>query len=134
MPIKPENKARYPSAWKKISRRVRDEAGNVCEWCKAPNGQIICRGDGSYMLEDGETYCDTTGQFLGVLRGSEYDGVRMVKVILTVAHLDHQPENCARDNLVALRQKCHLTYEAKLHAANANATRRAKLAVGDLFA
>ena len=34
------------------------------------------------------------------------------RVVLTVAHLDHQPENCADDNLAALCQKCHNRYDA----------------------
>jgi 5-methylcytosine-specific restriction endonuclease McrA len=46
------------------------------------------------------------------------------KVILTVAHLDHDPMNCDLDNLKALCQKCHLTYDAKQHAINASITRR----------
>jgi hypothetical protein len=46
------------------------------------------------------------------------------KVILTVAHLDHDPANCADDNLAALCQLEHLRYDAKHHAANAAATRR----------
>jgi 5-methylcytosine-specific restriction endonuclease McrA len=48
------------------------------------------------------------------------------KVILTVAHLDHNPANCADDNLRALCQKCHLTYDAQHHAKNAARTRRKK--------
>lgn len=37
------------------------------------------------------------------------------RVILTVAHLDHQPENCDRDNLRAMCQRCHLAYDAEEH-------------------
>ena len=33
-------------------------------------------------------------------------------VVLTTAHLDHTPENCADDNLVALCQRCHNRYDA----------------------
>jgi hypothetical protein len=29
------------------------------------------------------------------------------KVVLTIAHLDHTPENCARENLKCLCQRCH---------------------------
>lgn len=39
------------------------------------------------------------------------------KVILTVAHLDHQPENCDYDNLMAMCQRCHLRYDAHHHKA-----------------
>jgi 5-methylcytosine-specific restriction endonuclease McrA len=33
------------------------------------------------------------------------------KVVLTVAHLDHNPQNCADENLRALCQRCHLSYD-----------------------
>lgn len=33
------------------------------------------------------------------------------KVVLTVAHLDHAPENCDDANLAALCQKCHNNYD-----------------------
>ena len=52
------------------------------------------------------------------------------RVILTVAHLDHDPSNCSDDNLRALCQKCHLSYDAEHHAKNARRTRQAKLTEG----
>lgn len=86
MPIRPENKRRYPKDWKKISERIRFErAGNKCEVCGAEN----------YKPHP--------------ITGS--------KVILTVAHLDHQPENCGDDNLKAMCQRCHLKYDAHHHRA-----------------
>lgn len=39
------------------------------------------------------------------------------RVILTVAHLDHTPENCADENLLALCQRCHNQHDAKTRAA-----------------
>ncbi len=44
-------------------------------------------------------------------------------VILTTAHLDHDPANCARDNLRAWCQRCHLRYDQALHIAHARQTR-----------
>lgn len=35
---------------------------------------------------------------------------------LTVAHLDHDPSNCRRDNLAALCAPCHPRYDAGHHA------------------
>ena len=35
---------------------------------------------------------------------------------LTVHHIDHQPENCARENLIALCAPCHLKADAQFHA------------------
>ena len=46
------------------------------------------------------------------------------RVILTVAHLDHDTTNNARENLRALCQRCHLRYDAQLHAMHAAQTRR----------
>ena len=43
-------------------------------------------------------------------------------VVLTVAHLDHQPENCDPANLMAMCQACHLAYDRDHHAD----TRRAR--------
>ena len=38
------------------------------------------------------------------------------RVVLTVAHLDHTPENCDPSNLRALCQRCHNKYDAKHRA------------------
>jgi 5-methylcytosine-specific restriction endonuclease McrA len=55
------------------------------------------------------------------------------RVVLTVAHLDHDPQNCSDENLRALCQRCHLRYDARHHARNAAATRyRKKVASGQL--
>ena len=35
---------------------------------------------------------------------------------LTVSHIDHNPANCAAENLRALCAPCHLRYDAKHHA------------------
>ena len=54
-------------------------------------------------------------------------------VVLTVAHMDHTPENCAEENLKALCQRCHLNYDRKQHVANAARNRRLKLNNLELF-
>jgi hypothetical protein len=45
------------------------------------------------------------------------------RVVLTVAHLDHTPENCADDNLAALCQRCHNRYDAPMRRAGVKARR-----------
>lgn len=59
--------------------------------------------------------------------------LRIVKIILTVAHLDHRPENCTDENLKALCQRCHNRYDAPMRAAGRKARKRATQATGDLF-
>lgn len=107
MPIRPENKARYPKDWKAISQACRDRAGNRCEGSPAfPD----CRA------ENGKPH-PVTGS----------------KVVLTTAHLDHTPENCGNDNLKAWCQKCHNTYDAPMRRAGIAERKRNSQAVGDMF-
>lgn len=142
MPIKPENKSRYPANWKAIRAEVLERAGNCCEKCGVRNGDRIVRGkgddDATYMISDGRVFCAETGKYLGRPRMADYectgDGV---DIVLTIAHLDHVPENCGesgnRANLRAWCQRCHLRYDAEHHAINARATRHSRKAIGDLF-
>lgn len=39
MPIRPENRKRYPPDWKQIREAIRQRAGDCCEWCGARNGE-----------------------------------------------------------------------------------------------
>jgi len=142
MPIRPENKNRYPKDWKAISLRIRERAGQKCENCSTPNGELIRRGisdDGLHVWRlasdtpymDG--YCADTG---AVVPGTGEDAVcwgRAVKVVLTVAHLDHMPENCADDNLKAWCQRCHNIYDMPMRKAGIAERARLQLAAGDLF-
>lgn len=47
---------------------------------------------------------------------------------MSVHHLDHDPSNNARENLIALCSGCHLRRDAAWHARNASHTRAVKLA------
>lgn len=137
MPIKPENKARYPANWKAIRAMILLRAWNCCEQCKVENGSRIARGAGrcenTYQTSDAEVYCADTGRHIGRVRMSDYEVKNMVDIVLTIAHLDHTPENCDPANLRALCQRCHLRYDAQHHAETARATRRARLNNLDLF-
>lgn len=93
MPIRPENRARYPKDWKDISLRIRARDGNHCKWCGVPNGALVHRtGQRTWRLHEHNSAC------LGEPCGA-------TKIVLTVAHLDHTPENVEDTNLVALCQK-----------------------------
>lgn len=138
MPIKPENKDRYPKDWKQIRARILERAGNCCEWCHVPNKARITRGAGSdaetYMDANANVWCANTGEHFGRTHMSNFEcNGKWINVVLTIAHLDHTPENCADDNLRALCQRCHLKHDREHHAATAKATRRARLKTPDLF-
>lgn len=84
MPIKPENKHRYPSNWKEIRATILLRAKNCCEFCGVPNYMIIWRDDFGKWHEAPEGHeSDAMAE----------DATKFVKIILTIAHLDHQPEN-----------------------------------------
>ena len=113
MPISKENAARYPKDWKAISQRIRfDRAGGRCE----------CEGECGI---DHEGRCTAEHGKPNPMTGAN--------VILTTAHLDHTPESCGDDNLKAMCQRCHLRYDRHHHAVNAQATRRRKLGMPDMF-
>lgn len=48
------------------------------------------------------------------------------RIRLTVHHIDHNPQNCHPDNLIALCAVCHLRADALWHARNAAITRAEK--------
>ena len=113
MPIRPENKHRYPADWPGISLAIRTRAG----WRRECEGEC---GRGTHAGR-----CPNQHGEPAYGSGS--------RVVLTTAHLDHTPENCAPDNLRAMCQACHLHYDRDHHAATRYRTRRAGQAVAELF-
>lgn len=108
--------SRYPKNWKtEIRPRILAREENRCKWCHAENGASLpkpCCDEASYN-ERGK--CHSCGR-------------RRPRVVLTVAHLDHDTTNNTDDNLAALCQRCHLTYDARHHAGNARRTRERRKA------
>lgn len=107
MPIRPENRARYPKDWKQIVEQVRERSGDACEGspafpdCRAPNGQPH----------------PVTGS----------------RVVLTTGHLDHTPETRDLAKLRHWCQRCHLVYDREHHAETTAATRRGRANTLELF-
>ncbi|MGE0333186.1 MAG: hypothetical protein AB7P37_21105 [Ramlibacter sp.] len=50
--------------------------------------------------------------------------IKIIRIVLTVAHLDHTPEHCDDDNLRAWCQRHHLAYDQKHHLTTAYMSRR----------
>ena len=86
MPIKPENKARYPKDWALRSRFIRHyRARNKCEWCRAENG-----------------------------KPHPITGSKVVLTVAHI--FDHRPEAANFLNLAALCQRCHNRHDASIRA------------------
>lgn len=107
MPIKPENRERYPDDWPEISQRIRFErAGGQCE----------CEGECGH---DHGGRCEA--------RHGEAHPVTQSKVILTTAHRHHAAiEDVADGDLFAACQRCHNAYDRPMRQRNAAETRARK--------
>lgn len=130
-PIRPENLERYPADWPAISTRIRfDRAGGRCECtgqCGTDHAEELERNAATELLDDEELEA-----VFGDLRRcmAEHGRPHPVTdsvVVLTTAHLNHTPEDCAEENLAAMCQRCHLRYDREHHAATRSATRAALL-------
>jgi len=85
----------YHPKWSLISRLIRfKRAKNKCEECSVENYSLVIRL------------------------------ASVTKIVLTVAHLDHNKENNRFHNLKALCQKCHLAYDLGRHIMNRKYGRR----------
>lgn len=112
----------YPPTWKsEIRPRILKRAGDKCEECGVPNGMLILRGeyDGKEVYQDldGWIYDAATSEMIGDDYVGEVDPSgtnKFFPIVLTVAHLDHDPENwnVKDDRLKALCQLHHLRLDA----------------------
>lgn len=113
MRIRPENRDRYPDDWDDISANIRfGRADGRCECrgeCGRPRGYL-----------DTDRRCRNRHDQLAYQTGA--------RVVLTTAHLNHTPEDCRPDNLLALCQGCHLNHDADHHTATRRRTAAAELA------
>ena len=162
MPIKPENRARYPADWPAISLQARERArwrcqhpgctatqysvgrwicwaGRSFEWrplegntpaTTALDREMFMAGEGRNAAGERWTYSQARA-FIDRFVWADDD--RPLVIVLTVAHLNHQPEDCRPENLAAMCQRHHLAHDAEHHRANAQATRRAKSGTLELF-
>ena len=73
----PINYKDYPADWKQIRACILDRDKHRCKFCLVPNGTI------------------------------QPSGKKFIRIVLTIAHLDHDRTNNDSKNLAALCQACH---------------------------
>lgn len=134
----PVDWSKYSPFWKSIRAHILERAANRCEFCGVANHALIIRSTidpARYIRYDEDKDChytmDGTAIRLSEIPGEfefDWNGNHrpMIKVVLTIAHLDHDTTNNADDNLRALCQRCHLKHDARQHAERAAETRRMK--------
>lgn len=95
--------SKYPKNWKEIRARILEREAHKCKFCSAENYSWVQREH------------------------------KPVRIILTIAHLNHDINDNRDENLAALCQRCHIRHDVKQHAWNAAQTRNRKRGLSDLF-
>ena len=95
----------YPADWPTIRARILLRAGNRREGCGLLNGALGVRLAGGAFVE-------TPDHAAGTWTG----GRNVMRVVLTVAHLNHDTGDNRDENLRAWCQQCHNRHDAKMRA------------------
>jgi len=113
--MRKENRHKYCKEWELLSLKIRYEvAKNMCQMCGLTNGFIIERFErGRYRIISSKEIEEITRQAakakISIFKMCSMMG--FTRVILTVAHLDHDESNNEPSNLKALCQRCHLNHD-----------------------
>lgn len=118
----PINYKIYPPNWKtEIVPRILARANNCCEKCGLENGSTVysvryrAKSNWFVTLEEADAQPKTVEAKRNPKTGrvEPVPNPKAVKVVLTIAHLDHDETNwnVQDDRLMAMCQKCHLAYD-----------------------
>lgn len=90
---------KYPLNWKtEIRPMILERAKNCCEFCGVQNYKLILRGEWNntecYQDDNGIIYDANTSEIIGEDCIGEVSSTNnFIKVVLTIAHLDHNVNN-----------------------------------------
>ncbi len=139
MPIKPENMALYPGGstkspeWMAIRAFIRARAGDCCEECGVRNG---AHGARSLLTDEWQDSADdlvTFALFDAETGATAYWYAAAIRIVCTVAHVDHDVTNNHETNLRFWCQRCHNRHDVKHRQARAAVTRRERAGWPDLL-
>ncbi len=94
MPIKAENRARYPAHWADLRRAILDRAGHRCEQCRVPNH--------AWRLANTDAWTRNPGQ----AETWAMDGERVARACCQRCHLAHDRDQ-HRQSAYATRRQHH---------------------------
>ncbi|MFS0738969.1 hypothetical protein ABC347_18130 [Sphingomonas sp. 1P06PA] len=149
MPIAREHRWLYPIDWRELSAYIRfGRAKGRCERCHRPHGRdVLHLGNGIWWDEDATRWRDGQGRRVRSLPDPDeltriqpgFDGIaapaqmRVTRVVLASAHLNHDPGDNRPRNLAALCQRCHMRHDADEHRRRRWRNAFLLRAAGDLF-
>lgn len=138
MPIRAEFRKFYGREWQTETRpRILTRAGHQCEQCAKPNHAtietvkyVLPEMFGGYRMHwrhighaPGNTWIGQRGTVDLFQDFDQLHRVDTIRVVLTVAHLNHTPGDDRDENLAALCQWCHLIHDLQHHQ-ESRATRK----------
>lgn len=113
----PVDYSKYPANWKtEIRPEILTRANNRCEMCG--------------VLNHVTGYRDQWGNFHYHRKES---GRHIIRIVLTVAHLNHDITDNRAENLAALCQRCHLLHDRDQHRATLRRNRLKSIDQEDLI-
>lgn len=142
MPVSRLDQRDYPGGslrspeWLAIRARILEREQHRCKVCRVPDRVIIWRDaeTSTFMDSEGWIRDRDTGEAIRLEMFRDlYPWIRQTKVILTVAHLDHDKRNNADANLAALCQLHHLRLDRPRHVERRRLNRLRKLGMPDMF-
>jgi len=129
----PINYKEYPENWfTEIRPAVLARANNCCESCGVSNYAVIIRNKNGTFRKPTQVEWDMVNSSIkhsGYSRSGAFKKHKFTKIILTIAHLDHDKLNhdVNIERLRAWCQRCHLKYDMKHHVANRKYGRNHKI-------
>lgn len=146
MPIRTDNMVLYPGGstkspeWQAIRAYIRARAGGCCEECGIRHLTYGVRMDGKFtdlgMDYDGALVeYDYAKGIAGLMSGIDVSPLvpPMIRIVCTVAHVDHDVTNNHETNLRFWCQLHHNRHDAKHRQENATITRHEKAGQLDLI-
>jgi len=120
MPIPASEQQKYGLDWQETRERVLDRASYRCEECDVENHAWGWR-DHEHVFHP-EDLAKEMAKLKGrghrratVFIATEQGLMKIIQIVLTVSHQDHDPSHNDLGNLKALCQQCHLRYDRELH-------------------
>lgn len=132
MPVSPEKQALYPGGslrspeWRAIVARINKRAANCCELCSVRNGALGGRDAAGVFHKAWATGENARGLTWPAPGSWWWCGtrdrkltLRIVRIVLTTMHLNHDVADNRDENLKAGCQRCRNLHDAAFRRANA---------------
>lgn len=110
--------SKYPKDWKDIRKRILERDGHCCKVCGVENYSMGYRDNREEFHKIQPTFQGDVDAIDAIC-----EGFKPIKIVLTIAHLNHDINDNSDENLAALCQLHHNRHDVRHRVS----TRREKL-------